>query len=364
MLRLRLCLISGNLNSETDLNSVMIANSVFLKLSCRRKSLFVCSSFVSSIVVFTSALGNPGIPSESQEVPDLPLAITSFGAVNLNGTVFVYGGHSGEAHSYSADTTLPHLWSYSGSGAWNQLMDTSRSQGASLLSYHGKLMRIGGLQATNSTGEKEHLISLNEVGVFDPASNEWKDMTSLPAPRSSHDAVVVEDQVFVIGGWQLNGLSEDAEWYDEMFVGSIKDDGISWTTVPQPFQTRANAVTAAGGKIYSVGGMTATDGTTGDLWIYDIESREWSQGSALPKGIMDGFGAAACELGGRVYVSAYMGIVYRLSTDGQEWESVGKLKERRFFHRLVPFGDHQLMAIAGANRQSGHLADVELFPIP
>lgn len=326
----------------------------------------VRSSFLSSILVAGSALGSPGIPNESQNVPDLPMAITSFGAVNLDGTIFVYGGHSGKAHSYSVETTLPHLWSYDGtsSGEWIQHADSSRSQGAALLPYQRKLIRVGGLQAANSADDKEHLVSLNEVGFFDPAVKQWKDTTPMPAPRSSHDAVIVGDQIFVVGGWRLNGISEDAVWYDEMFVGSISSERIEWNSIPQPFKTRANAVAATNGKIYSVGGMTAEDGTTSELWVYDIESGKWSQGPTLPKGIMDGFGASACELSGRVYVSAYMGIVYRLSEDSQEWESVGRLKERRFFHRLVPYGDNQLMAIAGANRQSGHLADVELFPIP
>ncbi len=325
----------------------------------RSAGALLLSSLLSGV-----AFAKPGIPGETQEIPDMPVAITSFGAAHLDGKVYVYGGHSGEAHSYSIDTTLPSLWSYSGSGEWNELADASRSQGASLLPYQGKLIRIGGLQAANEAGEKENLVSLDEVGFFDPAANQWKPSTPMPAPRSSHDSVVVGDRIYVVGGWLLNGISKGAKWYDEMFVGQIVDGKITWSSVPQPFQIRANAVAAVDGKIYSVGGMSSEDGTTSELWIYDPETEKWSTGPKLPKGIMDGFGASACSLNDRIYVSAYMGIVYRLAEDGESWEEVGKLKQRRFFHRLTPFGSDSLMAIAGANRQSGHMADVELFPIP
>ena len=307
-------------------------------------------------------------PSEHEAVlvPDLPIGITSFGAASLGSDIYVYGGHSGEAHSYSVETTLPNLWklSLSQPDDWSSLPATSRSQGASLLPYEGRLFRIGGLQAANQSDEDERLVSINEVGSFDPVSKSWSDLTPLPKPRSSHDSALLDDTIYVIGGWALNGVSADAEWFESMYVGKIGEDKITWRSEPQPFKVRANAVAAVDGKVYSVGGMGTEEGTTNDLNIYDVKSGAWSKGPSLPKGIMDGFGASACVVGGRIYVSAYMGIVYRLSENGESWNEVGNLQERRFFHRLVPAGSNQILAIGGANRQSGHLSSVEVFEIP
>jgi N-acetylneuraminic acid mutarotase len=307
-------------------------------------------------------------PSEHEAVliPDLPIGITSFGATSMGSDIFVYGGHSGEAHSYSVETTLPNLWNLSlnQSDQWSSMPKTSRNQGASLLAYEGRLFRIGGLQAANQSDENERLVSLNEVGAFDPVSKIWSDLTPLPKPRSSHDSALLDDTIYVIGGWTLNGVSADAEWFDCMYVGKIDADKITWRSEPQPFKVRANAVAAVDGKVYSVGGMGTEEGTTNDLNIYDVKSGTWSKGPSLPKGIMDGFGASACVVEGRIYVSAYMGIVYRLSENGESWNEVGNLQERRFFHRLVPAGSNRILAIGGANRQSGHLSSVELFEIP
>lgn len=307
-------------------------------------------------------------PSEHEAmlVPDLPTGITSFGAASLGSDIYVYGGHSGEAHSYSVETTLPNLWklSLSQPDDWSSLPATSRSQGASLLAHEGRLIRVGGLQAANQSEEDERLVSLNEVGSFDPVSKSWSDLTPLPKPRSSHDSALLDDTIYVIGGWTLNGVSADAEWFESMYVGKVDADKITWRSEPQPFKVRANAVAAVDGKVYSVGGMGTEEGTTNDLNIYDVKSGTWSKGPSLPKGIMDGFGASACVVGNHIYVSAYMGIVYRLSENGESWNEVGNLQERRFFHRLVPAGSNRIIAIGGANRQSGHLSSVELFEIP
>ena len=43
----------------------------------------------------------PGNKVISPAIPDLPQAITSFGAAVLGDTVYVYGGHHGHAHHYS-----------------------------------------------------------------------------------------------------------------------------------------------------------------------------------------------------------------------------------------------------------------------
>ena len=47
-----------------------------------------------------------GVGRGGDELPDVPKAITSFGAEVLDGWVYVYGGHTGKAHQYSVDTTL------------------------------------------------------------------------------------------------------------------------------------------------------------------------------------------------------------------------------------------------------------------
>jgi streptogramin lyase len=43
---------------------------------------------------------------------------------------------------------------------------------------------------------------------FDPATKSWEELPPLPEPRSSHDVVVIDNQVIVVGGWALDGKSK------------------------------------------------------------------------------------------------------------------------------------------------------------
>ena len=51
--------------------------------------------------------------------------------------------------------------------------------------------------------------------AFDPKGGEWQPLPDLPEPRSSHDAVVIGDRLFVAGGWQLG--PEEAVWHKTEF---------------------------------------------------------------------------------------------------------------------------------------------------
>jgi hypothetical protein len=76
---------------------------------------------------------------------------------------------------------------------------------------------------------------------------------------------------------------------------------------------------------------------------------------------MKGFGCSATEQNGRLFVSTYSGNLFRLSTDGASWEKIGELQHARFFHRLVPVGRVQLIAVGGEGEE-GKLNDLELWP--
>ena len=45
------------------------------------------------------------VRADEVKYPDLPAAFSSFGAAVADDYVYVYGGHTGKAHSYSVETT-------------------------------------------------------------------------------------------------------------------------------------------------------------------------------------------------------------------------------------------------------------------
>jgi N-acetylneuraminic acid mutarotase len=88
-------------------------------------------------------------------------------------------------------------------GQWQPLAGGPRLQGLALVAYGDRLIRIGGFTAANALGEDHDLRSQTDVASFDPATGQWTSMASLPESRSSLDAAVIGDTVYVVGGWPV-----------------------------------------------------------------------------------------------------------------------------------------------------------------
>ncbi len=214
-----------------------------------------------------------------------------------------------------------------------------------------------------TTDEEEDLHSVAEFAEYDPATNQWTALAPLPAPRSSHNAVVIGDKLYVTGGWTLDG-SRDGGWLDDSIVYDFADPRAGWQKLPkQNFQRRALAASQWHGRLVALGGMDENADVSRRVDIFDPATGKWSQGPKLPGSGMTGFGVSAWNLDDRVYTSGFSGRVYRLANDASKWEEVARLNHPRFFHQLVPAAKPAaLLAVGGASRE-GHLADIELVNV-
>ncbi len=302
--------------------------------------------------------------SGAAALPPLPHAVISFGSEVLDGYVYVYGGHAGETHKWSVETTLDSFLrlELEGGTRWEELPGASRSQGNRLVAYDGRIYRIGGMQPRpKPEGEGVALFSLTDFQAYDPAKQKWIDLEPLPAPRSSHEAVVVGSRLYVGGGWNLSG-GRGGDWYGELWWIDLENKGAGWQSSAQPFKRRAISSEASEGKIWFMGGIDQEGDTSRKVDIYDTATGEWKEGPRLPSGPMQGFGSAACQVGGRLVVSTYSMKIF--TPAGEEWEQLGSLAERRYFHRIVPVSEDRIMAISGTARQTGKNASVEIVALP
>ncbi len=310
-------------------------------------------------LIATAGLHAETIPTRTT-YPDLPQAVSSLGAAQLDGSVYVYGGHSGKTHTYSTEGVSGKFrrldLAHPGKG-WEELPGGPAVQGLALVAHGGKLYRIGGMQPRNKPGEKADNHSLATCAVFDPKTKQWDALPDLPQGRSSHDATVVGDKLVVAGGWCLHGKDGKSDWHDTLLVLDLAQKSPKWESVPQPFQRRALNVAALEGKVYVVGGM-GPKGIERAVNIYDVATKQWSKGPDLPGGDRNGFTPAVCVAGGRIYAGPPDGKVYRLNAKRDGWEEVAVLKERRVVHRLVPVNDGLLLAIGGGSRV-GNVALIE-----
>lgn len=299
--------------------------------------------------------------------PPLPQALASFGAAVTGGHLYLYGGHTGRAHVHAKNTQTGAFLrvSLSEPTAWETLPAGPAAQGLGLVGHEGKVYRIGGMQARNEDPAKEDLHSLAEVACFDPAVGSWKALPPLPAGRSSHDAVVLGNKLCVVGGWNLKGDSDDAEWHSTALSLDLSKADAVWEQLPAPpFKRRALAVATVGpNKLIVLGGMTDDGEISRACDVLDLTTGRWSDGPALPGEGHEGFGVAAFEVDGRVYASAMSGKVQRLAADGSAWEEIAELSAHRFFHRILPWTKKELVFLGGAAPKKPHLVECEILSL-
>lgn len=301
----------------------------------------------------------------AHKLPALPKGTTSFGGAVVGDTLFVYGGNYGSAHEYNSADQSGDLWTLDlkNPTKWNQLEGGPKLQGLAMVEHRGLLYRVGGFTAKNKDGDKQDLHSQAEFARMKPGSPTWEALPNLPAGRSSHDAAVVGDTLYVVGGWNMAG-NGNTKWHDTALAMNLASDKLEWKTIAAPpFQRRALAIAAHQGKLFCLGGMQEKGGTTTAVAIYDPTTNAWSEGPALLGGSMDGFGASTFACDGSLFATTMSGSIQRLSDDGKSWEYFGQLAHPRFFHRVLPWNNSKLVIVGGASMTSGKVEAIELLSI-
>lgn len=297
--------------------------------------------------------------------PALPKGMTSFGGAIVGDMLFVYGGNYGSAHEYNNEEQSGDLWTLNLKNPtnWEQLSVGPKLQGLAMVEHKGLLYRIGGFTAKNKDGDKQDLHSQAEFARMKPGRLTWEALPNLPEPRSSHDAAVIGDTLYVVGGWNMAG-SGNTKWHDTALAMNLVSDKLEWNTIAAPpFKRRALALAAHQGKLFCLGGMQEQGGPTTAVAIYDPATSRWSDGPALLGVGMDGFGISAFACRGSLFATTQSGSIQRVSGDGKSWEFLGQLAHPRFFHRVLPWNNSKLIVVGGASMMSGKAEILELLLI-
>ena len=154
----------------------------------------------------------------------------------------------------------------SAGSAWVELsgMETARSEHPGVV-VDGQLVVIGGLAKT-PVGDT---FVTSSVERYDPSSDTWVRLEDLPERRHHSAAAVVDGRLFVIGGFSEFGFDAvDDVW--EQVAGSWEPRA----SLPVPVGAAAAVVVQ--GDIYLVGGAP-----TGGLFRYDVEADTWKRLSSL-----------------------------------------------------------------------------------
>ena len=173
----------------------------------------------------------------------------------------------------------------------------------------------------------------------------------LPAPRRSAVAAVVGERVFLLGGLSGSG-TEYATATSTVWSAGVEGGWTECAPIPGPARFNA-AVGAVGGKILLAGGCTP-EGTgvrnLDDVLAYDPAANRWSTLGRLPFALRAAFGVADGDrllvLGG--YSDHFLTEIFAVAVADGHTECVGRLPEALADARFCRVGG-RLYGVTGEN---------------
>jgi N-acetylneuraminic acid mutarotase len=293
---------------------------------------------------------------------ELPEGITSFGATAIGNQSFVYGGHTGSAHSYSNEEQFHKLitWDVKTADAWREIAQGPKLQGNALVASGDSVIVVGGFTALNSKNEESKLQSQRGVHAYDLKQKRWSQLPDLPEPRSSMDAIVHQGFVYVVGGWNMPGDDSETQWLKTAWRLKLDDVSSGWQSIAAPpFQRRAIALASHGNWVFAIGGMDSNGGPTTETCCFDPQKNAWTEVGPIAGVPMNGFGAAALEVNGKLLVTTADGSIQQFNDALQTWSIVGQSSTGRFFHRMIPLSSDRFALVGGANMEVGKYRELE-----
>lgn len=128
-------------------------------------------------------------------------------------------------------------------------------------------------------------VPYNDLYRFDTRSDRWTRLQPqgpVPPPRAFAASVAhaASQRIFVFGGGvNTDPFYADFSVYDDLWAYSTR--GNTWTQIqprtPGPSGRSRPAVWMVGNRMYLFGGINGFFSTLNDLWVYNVESRRWTE---------------------------------------------------------------------------------------
>ena len=244
-----------------------------------------------------------------QRVADMPTPRTIAQAAVVNGIIYVFGGFSSK-DGFIQNWKLPVVVdAYNpATDTWTRKKDMPVSRiNFSLGVVAGKVYLIGGTTGFGAGHEQR----MDRVDVYDPATDTWAKAPKMPSRREPMGVAVVSNRLYVIGGfgWPPAGWGElpltRIDEYDPItFQWRKKTDMLD---VRYGFST-----VVVEDDIYLIGGLNGFPNYSAAVNMYNPQKEAWRDIPKLPMPISP-FGAAMVD--GKIYVFGGVGEGVKFLTD-------------------------------------------------
>ncbi|WKY10716.1 hypothetical protein Q1695_002798 [Nippostrongylus brasiliensis] len=197
----------------------------------------------------------------------------------------------------------------------------------------------------------------SRIDIFDAEKNDWKPLCdlSLVHPIAYHGSVVLNDELYVIGG------TDGENHYSTVMKMNMRGE---WKEVAPMFETRtyiSNSCCVLDGMIYVCGGFDVRglhqrrrNDRLRCVERYDPKTNKWEK---MPSMIQMRSDAAAVSAGGKIYVSGgFNGIEVLTSVEvftpaTNVWIEVSSMPAPRSGHCMVLFNPYTMVVLGGFNGQ-------------
>jgi N-acetylneuraminic acid mutarotase len=227
---------------------------------------------------------DPGSGRYTRLAP-MPERLNHHSMVAWGGRIYVTGGMGDLL--FGADVRSAMFVYDPQTDRWSELPSMPTPRGAAASAVIGDTLYVAGGMTRNGRLS-------NVLEAFDFRTEEWRRLADMPTPREHMIGAAVEGSFFVAGGRTLTTDSIDTfERYDPA--------GDRWTRVARMPQDAGSLEAASiDGYFVAVGGDDDREGwVTGAIQRYDPRSNQWVQ---LPEMRTKRHGMAAAVAGGRLWV--------------------------------------------------------------
>ena len=296
-----------------------------------------------------------GLPSDYRATVDWGDGETSVGTIAPDGDAgdrFLvratkptpYAGTGGRAITVSVSAGGPD---FQPAGTWASVapIPTPRNGLAATTGPDGRIYALGGATAGFTPSAAAE--------VYTPSTNTWARIASLPATRAEPAAATGPDgRIYLIGGYTPDGRGIGVPTTSVFAYDPTTD---AWSTVaslPLPLSDLA-AASGPDGRIYTIGGYTPGSASP-PTFAYTPSTNTWAAVAYLPEFAVD-LGAATGP-DGRIYAfggqqdAQYLRAAYALSPGSDAWVRIPDLPVQNAFLAGATGPDGRIDAIGGNDR--------------
>ncbi|GGM12855.1 Kelch repeat-containing protein [Nakamurella endophytica] len=232
--------------------------------------------YTGTITTARSDVYDPASDSWSR-LPDLPEEVTHTATVADGTTIWIVGGYVGD-HPGPATRSVWRFDTVTRTYSRGPSLPAPRGAGAAAIVGRKLYFFAGTNRVAGSTADPDQ----PDHWVLDlDGGTTWTARAPLPNPRNHLTAAAVDGKVYAIGG-QYNGnentgLQSDVHRYDPATN--------TWTKVASLPKARSHLVAVVrDGQILALGGTNSGNTASSDVTAYDPASNTWSRLPSLPGG--------------------------------------------------------------------------------